>query len=362
MRAAYSSFFFDTSGYGEMSRRYLFAMLQEEGLDVTPGVVMSDGGGRVPMTADMKTFVERRRVGPPDVHVICAAGMDLPKIQVQDIPPWIPRVGMMCWETDRLHDLTKEGLKSVRRVIVPSEHNREVCERAGFDAVVVPIPAKVPPYIDDFPLDGLEGVDDDTFVFYTMLTWQDRKNPFGIIAAFCHAFTDKDKVVLLLKINGPDANKATEVAARSTDMLIRSLGLKDAPDFRIIGGTMSTAKLWALHYRGDCYVSLSKGEAYGLPIIDAAAVGNQIISTAYGGQLDFLPVETSHLVSYRLGPVMQQYSHFHGRMLWAEPDIREAAEIMREVYARGRQPKIIPDMTRLLPYNIGTKLMEALAV
>lgn len=362
MRLAYSGFFFDSSGYGEMTRRYLFALLQTDGLDVTPGAILADGGWQIPPTADLQIFGGLRRVGPPDVHALCVTGADLAGIQIQEIPPWIPRVGLMCWETDRLHPTTLAGCQSVKRVIVPSQHNAAVFERAGLKAEVVPIPVEVPRFIDELPLQGIDDVGEETYIFYSLLTWQDRKNPFGLIAAFCQAFTDRDDVMLVLKVSGPDADKAVAQAAGSANAVVQAMGLSDAPTIRVIGGRMSPAHLWALHQRGQCYVSLAKGEAYGIPMLDAAAVGNHVISTGYGGQLDFLPPANSSFVRYRMTPVMQRYSHFNGRMLWAEPDVLHAAELMHAAFMRGRQPKIIPDLTHLLPYNIGTKLAEALAV
>jgi glycosyltransferase involved in cell wall biosynthesis len=361
MRAAFSGFFVDSSGYGEMSRRYLAALLQADGLDVTPGGLLTDEGWQVQPSGIMRDFLERRRVAPPDVHLLCVAGMDLPKIYPSDIPRHVPRIGMICVETDRLHPLTLEGCRSVDQLIVPSHQTAQVCERAGIKATVVPIPVEIPSYIDELPVKGLEEVSPDTFTFYSLLTMQDRKNPVGLIAAFCNAFTKADDVVLVLKVNGSDPATALTTAQKTVGAVLQIMALSDAPPILLLGGTWNDQLLWALHYRGDCYVSLAKGESYGLPMLDAVAVGNRVISTGYGGQMDFLPKETTSYVRFRMAPVLQRYAHFDGRQQWADPDVLHAAELMRAVYEAGRKPKILFDLAEFLPYRVGDRLREVLA-
>lgn len=360
MRVGFSGFYLDSSGYGEMTRRMLLALESTEGLDCTPAAILADGGWQVPAPPTLKQFLSKVRIGAPDVHLINVAGADLPKIWPKDIPEFTRRVGMMCWETDRLHPAVLEGLRTVERVIVPSQHNLEVLERAGIKATCVPIPVELPTYIDDSPFASIEELKEDTFVFYSMLTWQERKNPLKLISAYCNAFTDQDNVLLVLKISGPDADKAARAGSQAVESILNIMSLRDAPRILVLGGQWLAPSIWAFHDRGDCYVSLAKGEAYAIPMLDAAAIGNRVIATGWGGHVDFLPKETSRLIPYRMEPVLQKYSHFDGRQCWAEPDVLAAAALMRAEYEVGRQPKIRPDLTHLLPYVVGTKLLEAL--
>lgn len=361
MRAAFSGFFVDSSGYGEMSRRYLAALLQTEGVDVSPAGLLADGGWQIQPTPTLREFLQRRRIAPPDVHFLCVTGKDLPKLYPQAIPRDVPRVAAMCWETDRLHALTLEGCRSADRIIVPSIHTAEVFERAGLKATVVHVPVEIPTYIDELPVKGLEDVAEDSFLFYSLLTIQERKNPVGLLMAYSYAFNGADDVVLVLKVNGPDPATAMTTARGTVENVRRIMALPDPPKILLLSGQWTDQLLWALHYRGDCYVSLAKGESYGLPMLDAAAIGNRVISTGYGGQLDFLPAETTSYVRFRMTPVFQHYEHFDGRQLWADPDILHAAELMRAAYEAGRKPKIISDLSEFLPYRVGARLKEVLA-
>jgi 2-polyprenyl-3-methyl-5-hydroxy-6-metoxy-1,4-benzoquinol methylase len=89
----------------------------------------------------------------------------------------------------------------------------------------------------------------------------------------------------------------------------------------------------ALHERGDCYVSLHRGEGWGYPLFEAASRGTPVVATNFSGPLEYLSDEDHALVRYRLAEVRQSYVYYHPRMRWAEPDLAHAAEQMRRVYA-----------------------------
>ncbi len=90
----------------------------------------------------------------------------------------------------------------------------------------------------------------------------------------------------------------------------------------------------SLFDRGNCYVSLHRGEAWGYPPFEAACAGLPVIATGYSGPADYLEEEFHHLVRYSLTPVTQKYVFFSPEMSWAEPDIPHAAALMRRVYDR----------------------------
>ena len=95
---------------------------------------------------------------------------------------------------------------------------------------------------------------------------------------------------------------------------------------------MSSKEILALHSIGDCYVSLTKSEGFGLTIFDAFNYGKKVIATGYSGHLDFLGNSYSGLVNYKLGPVtgMKDFSeNYVDTQLWAYPDLDHARSLMR---------------------------------
>lgn len=62
--------------------------------------------------------------------------------------------------------------------------------------------------------------------------------------------------------------------------------------------------------------------------------GMPVIATSWSGNVDFLDEETGIPVSYRLIPARdEQGTYHHPDMIWAEPDIDEAATALRRLRA-----------------------------
>ena len=96
-----------------------------------------------------------------------------------------------------------------------------------------------------------------------------------------------------------------------------------------------------LHQRGDCFVSLTKGEGWGLGAFDAAGHGNCVIITGFGGQLDYLDNENAYLVDYRLTPARDDFARvsFTPDQNWAEADKQHAARLMKHVYSHQEEAR-----------------------
>jgi glycosyltransferase involved in cell wall biosynthesis/SAM-dependent methyltransferase len=150
-----------------------------------------------------------------------------------------------------------------------------------------------------------------------------RKNPLGLVEAFCNAFEPGEGPSLVLKsVCGDEfpADRAQLAAA-----------VADRPEIHLIEDTVSAEAKNAMIASCDCYVSLHRSEGLGLTIAEAMYFGKPVIATAYSGNLDFMTPENSFLVPQipaRIGPDAEPYPP-DGE--WAEPDLRHAAELMRAV-------------------------------
>ena len=104
---------------------------------------------------------------------------------------------------------------------------------------------------------------------------------------------------------------------------------------RLLTDELSDTQMLALHARGDCYVSLTRSEGWGLGAFDAARFGKPLIMTAYGGQLDFLPAELAYLVDYTAVPVLDRMGEksYSRDQRWADPDLCMASGFMKAVVA-----------------------------
>jgi glycosyltransferase involved in cell wall biosynthesis len=92
----------------------------------------------------------------------------------------------------------------------------------------------------------------------------------------------------------------------------------------------------ALHTQGDCFVSLSRGEGWGLGAFDAGTNGNPVIVTGWGGTVEFLPAGYPYVVHYDLVPTTDEepdaWWEPHAGERWAKARTDHAATLMRHVF------------------------------
>ena len=74
-------------------------------------------------------------------------------------------------------------------------------------------------------------------------------------------------------------------------------------------------------------LSLHRGEGFGLVLAEAMLLGKPVIATAWSGNTDFMDRSNAALIDYRLVPARDDRSVYRG--LWAEPDVAEAACLLR---------------------------------
>jgi glycosyltransferase involved in cell wall biosynthesis len=90
----------------------------------------------------------------------------------------------------------------------------------------------------------------------------------------------------------------------------------------------------ALYEMSECFVSLHRSEGFGQGLAEAMAHGKPVIATNYSGVCDFCTEETAKLVGYhlvRVKPNEYPYLDADRMYYWADPDLKTAAEHMREV-------------------------------
>ena len=170
--------------------------------------------------------------------------------------------------------------------------------------------------------------------------WSHRKALYCTVKAFCEAFTADDPVTLVIKTNHEDltVTGVMRYFGRSVGQAVRRITrrYKRPPRIRLVTDVLSEEAIRRLHERGDCYVSLCRGEGWGIGAFDAAACGNPVVMTGFGGQLDYLHPDAAYLVDYALVPVINPQAplSYSPDQRWAEPDIRHGAQLLREVAAR----------------------------
>jgi glycosyltransferase involved in cell wall biosynthesis len=204
---------------------------------------------------------------------------------------------------------------------------------------------------------ALNGIPPDATVFLFVFNWGlfsvPRKNPLAAIEAFKRAFRPGENAWLLIKSN----------FRRRKRLLHELRGLAGSHNIRILDGWLSRDELDDLMASADCYVSLHRAEGFGMTMAEAMALGKPVIATGYSGNMDFMTGENSYLVNYELVETAGNTGAHTRGLVWAEPDIDQAAAYMRRVYELPNDARVIGgrarhDVQKLLSLEVVGQIMK----
>lgn len=157
-----------------------------------------------------------------------------------------------------------------------------------------------------------------------------RKNPEGILKACSKAFADKSDVKIVFKTMRANVCKVMHERLHS---LAEELGL--STKLTTIDKFIPQEDLVNLTNACDVYMSLHRGEGFGLGIAEAMSLGKAVIVTDYSSTTEFCNSQNSIPIPYKTVPVSpdqidnEAYRHVS---IWAEPDIDAAANALIKLY------------------------------
>ncbi len=151
-----------------------------------------------------------------------------------------------------------------------------------------------------------------------------RKGVDVLLEAYSNAFTSNDDVSLIIKtFYNPHNNLKTLIEEYQTSNPL-------FPDVIVLDQEFNDQELKALFLLSDVLVAPSRGEGFGLPIGEAMRLGIPVITTGWGGQLDFCNAQNSWLIDYTF---VAAKSHFRlDNSYWAEPSSIHLSGLLLEVY------------------------------
>lgn len=165
----------------------------------------------------------------------------------------------------------------------------------------------------------------DKFVFLTMFDYYSflsRKNPIGTIESYEKAFGKNNKDVLLVI-------KTTISKEFPNDKKILFDRIADNKSIIVIEEVLQRDQLYSLMNCCDCFVSLHRSEGFGLTMAEAMYLGKPVIATAYSANTEFMNINNSFLVKYKLIPTGNQYYYSSDKDFWADADVEDASAKMK---------------------------------
>ena len=181
--------------------------------------------------------------------------------------------------------------------------------------------------IDDVSLNLVDDIKED-FCFLHVGQWtqggygEDRKDIAKMIKIFYESFANKkEQPALLLKTNGATYSIMDREDCLKKINEVKSKFPKDwnLPNVYLLHGSLSEKEMNKLynHPKVKAFVSLTHGEGFGRPLLEATMTGLPVIASAWSGQMDFLSDTDSLLLGGELKQVPQS-------MVWKDIIIPES--------------------------------------
>lgn len=171
-----------------------------------------------------------------------------------------------------------------------------------------------------------------------------RKNPEGILTAFAKALSDKADAKLVFKTMR--AQKCKHMSDRLHAMA-EKLGLNS--QLITIDDFIPQENLVNLTNACDVYMSLHRGEGFGLGIAEAMSLGKPVIVTNYSSTTEFCNPNNSMLIPHTMvavHPDQIDNETYRKVSTWAEPDCDSAAKALLRLYSEPDLRKKVGDAAK----------------
>ncbi|MBS4192693.1 glycosyltransferase [Bacillus sp. FJAT-49705] len=366
----------DATGYGTASRGYALA-LDQLGVDV-----------KIETYSWNFPFIENDCFEKEKLHQLIKKGYDEKKrkILIYHTPPgnvqsgkkyirFDRRILNTVWETPKLPKCWPTIINKFDAVCVPCSQNIHAIKTSD-----VKIPAYLAPHGVDtikykpenkkFLLKEAQG----RFVFVSVFDFQHRKNPESLLEAYWKEFTARDNVILAIKTYGDSRDQIMRKIKKYKQKL--GFASETAP-LIFLTGILDDIQFRGFYTMGNVFVLPTRGEGVGIPFMEALSSGIPVITTGWGGQMDFINENNSFLVDYELSypgismnsenTISKIYRNLYEEegQIWAEAKVDDLRIKMREAYEnqnlcsqKGHQGRM--DMLKLSWNNVVLSLKHAI--
>ena len=205
------------------------------------------------------------------------------------------------------------------------------------------------------------------FNFLSVGKFESRKSFEELIEAYATNFSEKPDTRLLLRLHNVFRDGYMDEVNRLIPAELRNQIL-------IIQGhqnnvMLSPEQMAYLHRMSHCFVYPSKGEGWGLPLIEAISSGTPFVATHYSGQTEYLRhcQQSFSKIKFDIDTIIDNdFFKFHkfksnAMPCWAYPQVKSIGENMKNIYenwhAIRQQSKVNADIIhRNFSWHISAKV------
>ena len=217
-------------------------------------------------------------------------------------------------ETDRCNPAWISACNKMNKIIVPSNFTAECLKNTGKIICDVEV---IPEAFYDCLLDEANAKEinlnlstDFNFLIFGQITgqnpWTDRKNTFFMLKWLCEEFSNDPNVGIVIKTNhGTNSTKDKRITSRMLEQLLGEVRPGPYPRVYMLHGSLEQEEIQSIYQNPKikALVAATRGEGYGLPLLEASACGLPVIATNWSGHLDFMNKGKFVSLDYDLEPI-----------------------------------------------------------
>lgn len=250
-------------------------------------------------------------------------------------------------ESTIAHDGLMRRCLMFDEVWVPSDQNRKALLKAGLKKRFVHVmPEGVDLHVHDLSGPKLEKYQSDKYTFLFIGDWSLRKGIPYLFDAYLNAFTSNDNVRLLLLTHYQGRSKEKgegRIMQEYEEIKERHIN-KNPAKIEFILDYIPEPDMPKLYRTADCYILPTLGEAWSLTVIQAMAHGLPVITTKYGGHMDYCNNYNSYLIDVEKFDIMDDktdlYVDFYKGQKFAFPSVKHLSKLLKYVYEHPQHARI----------------------
>jgi len=334
------------SGYGVHSRQIIKYLFSKNDFNVTSQIV---NWGNTPWL--LNHDAEEGLIGKIlNASVSDTATFDI-SFQIQLPNEWDPKlakfnIGVTALvETDKCNPAWIRKINNMDLVIVPSQFVKKTIYDTGIDVTtkIIVIGESYHESIDN----EIQHIDLNIDTKFNFLVFgqftgfkpeTDRKNLFNTIKWLCEEFKDNSDVGIVFKTNSGRSTKIDKaITTNIIRKLIKEVRVGQYPKIHVLHGNMTPSEIAAVYKNKkiNAIVSATRGEGFGLPLLEAAASSLPVVATNWSGHLDFLNLGSFIKLDYELKEVDKRKidnNIFVNGLKWAEVNEQDFKNKVKNFY------------------------------
>lgn len=233
------------------------------------------------------------------------------------------KIAYNVWESTLYDDKFFEILKTFDQFWCPTKWQKDCVIKQGYPenkVFVVPEGVDIDTFKPEYFDNNINMYKDNRFKFVLFGRWEYRKSTKEIIETFLNTFKPDEPVDLIISVD----NDWSSDGLKTTENRLKYFNLNDNR-IKIVHFLNRDDYVKYLK-NGHVYLSCSRSEGFGLPLIEAMSCGTPSIYSNCSGQLEFAEGKGHSVKILGEKPIPNNVGNYY------EPDFNDLSKVMRDVY------------------------------